>query len=142
MKIDSPLPLWYENGLRFKCTGCGRCCTGSPGAVWISEEEIQELALSLKLPVAEFEKKYVRLMGDKKALREKKPKNGDYDCIFLEGKQCQVYSLRPKQCKTFPWWQENLSSKEEWDEAAKGCEGINHEEAPVISLEEIQSQLH
>ena len=33
----------------------------------------------------------------------------------------------------------NLSSKEEWDEEAKRCEGINHKDAPLIPLEEIEA---
>lgn len=138
----SNLPVWYQKGLSFKCTGCGKCCTGSPGAVWVTEEEMEIIAASLQLSKDDFEKKYVRMLGGRKALVEKKPKNGNYDCIFLSENRCQIYNLRPKQCKTFPWWKENLSSKEEWDEAAKSCEGINHPDAPIISLEEIQKDLH
>ena len=35
---------WYKDGLQFECTGCGDCCTGEPGYVWVSEQEIQNLA--------------------------------------------------------------------------------------------------
>ena len=38
---DSP---WYRDGLAFSCTRCGACCTGGPGYVWVSPEEIEELA--------------------------------------------------------------------------------------------------
>jgi uncharacterized protein len=137
----SSLPLWYEKGLSFGCTGCGKCCTGSPGAVWVSEKEAEEIAESLGISKKEFLAKYTRKLGDRTALIEKKPKNGNYDCIFLQGKQCQIYSKRPKQCRTFPWWKENLSSFEEWQNVAKECEGINHPEAKHFSLEEIQSYL-
>jgi len=34
--------------------------------------------------------------------------------VFLKDKQCTVYPVRPAQCRTFPWWKENLSSKEAW----------------------------
>jgi len=138
---NSESNVWYAKGLPFSCTGCGKCCTGSPGVVWISEEEIEALASSFTISVAEFEKKYVRLFGNKKALMEKKPEDGAYDCIFLEGKRCSIYELRPKQCKTFPWWSENLSSPEAWEEAGKSCEGINLRDAPVISPEEIKKNL-
>lgn len=138
----STLPLWYEKGLSFKCTGCGKCCTGSPGAVWVTEKEAKDIADSLGLSIEDFLQKYTRILGNRRALIEKKPKNGDYDCIFLNGKQCQIYTLRPKQCQTFPWWQENLQSREEWEKVAKDCEGINHPEAKLFSLEEINASLH
>ncbi len=29
------------------------------------------------------------------------------DCVFLkDGRQCTVYSARPLQCSTYPWWPE------------------------------------
>lgn len=135
----SPLP-WYKEGLSFKCTGCGKCCTGTPGVVWVTEDEIHKMAELLQSSVESFCKAHVRKMGDRLALVEKK--NGkDFDCTFLKGKQCSVYSVRPQQCQTFPWWEEHLSSKEAWEEAAQDCEGINHPEAPLISLGEIQRHL-
>jgi len=42
---------WYQDGLRFKCTGCGQCCTGSPGYVWVSPEEAEAMAKHLKIPL-------------------------------------------------------------------------------------------
>ena len=35
---------WYEDGLRFRCTRCGACCTGSPGFVWVNAEELADIA--------------------------------------------------------------------------------------------------
>jgi Fe-S-cluster containining protein len=125
---------WYKNGLRFKCTECGKCCTGKPGYVWVSEEEIMNIALSLKMPVDLFMRKYVRKVMDSYSLIEK---SQNYDCIFLEGKKCQIYQNRPQQCRTFPWWPENLESLESWQETAKDCEGIN-DEAPLVSFAEIE----
>lgn len=132
---------WYKEGLSFKCTGCGKCCTGTPGVVWITEEEIHAVAKFLNLPVETVCKKHVRKLGDRFALMEQRPKQGEYDCTFLQGKQCSIYPVRPKQCKTFPWWEENVSSKEAWEELAKDCEGVNHPEAPIIPLEDIQKGL-
>ena len=137
MTITSP---WYQTGLSFKCTGCGKCCTGSPGAVWVTENEIELIAQFLNISKEEVYAKHIRTLGDRLALTEQKPKNGQYDCTFLKGKQCDIYSVRPKQCKTFPWWTENLKSPEAWAEAAESCEGINHPDAPLISLGEIRKQ--
>lgn len=131
---------WFQQGLRFKCTGCGKCCTGTPGYVWLLEEEIDKMAEFLQISREDFVKKYTRQVGNRLALKEVK-RNQDYDCTFLKGKQCTIYGVRPKQCQTFPWWQEHLSSKEAWEEAAQGCEGINHPEAPLISIGEIKDKM-
>ena len=128
---------WYEDGLRFKCTGCGQCCTGSPGYVWFSPEEATAIAEFLKIPLEEFLQKHTHRIGNRLSLREH-PRN--YDCVFLKEKRCTIYEVRPKQCRTFPWWSENLESQESWKETAARCEGVNHPDAPLISLEEIRKQ--
>jgi Fe-S-cluster containining protein len=131
--------VWYKEGLRFKCTGCGKCCTGAPGYVWLDEEDIERLAMKLNLSKETFLKTYTRQVGSRISLCED-PQN--YDCTFLkEGKFCSVYQDRPKQCQTFPFWKEVLSSAQEWNETKALCEGIESEDAPLIPLEEIQKQL-
>lgn len=129
---------WYKEGLRFKCTGCGECCTGAPGYVWVSPQEIEALAKSLSISPEEFIQKYTRRIGNRLSLIED---SRTYDCVFLKGKRCTVYETRPKQCRTFPWWPEHLKTKEHWKEAAHRCEGIDHPDAPLISLSEIKKQL-
>lgn len=129
---------WYKEGLRFKCTECGQCCTGAPGYTWVNDEEIETIANHLKLSLEEFGRRYLRFAKGRYALLED-PRN--YDCIFLKDKKCSIYHIRPKQCRTFPWWLDNLESEEAWREAASYCEGIGHPEAPVVPFEKIQEQL-
>jgi Fe-S-cluster containining protein len=129
---------WYKEGLRFKCTECGGCCTGSPGYVWITPAEAEAMAEHLKMPLEEFLKEHTRRIGNRVSLKEH-PKT--YDCVFLKGKRCDIYGVRPKQCRTFPWWPENLKSPEHWKETAARCEGIDQPDAPLISIEEIQKHL-
>lgn len=128
---------WYSKGLSFKCTECGKCCTGAPGYVWVTEEEIQHIAAYLNISSQEFHQKYVRWVDGSLSLREDP---NTYDCLFLKDNKCQIYPHRPTQCRTFPWWPTNLRTEEDWKEAAKYCEGINSE-APVISAEIINSEL-
>lgn len=131
---------WYKDGLRFQCTGCGKCCTGSPGYIWITPQEASEIASLLNITLEKFIREYTRQVGDRLSLIEKFRSPGEYDCIFLQGKRCQIYDSRPKQCQTFPWWPSNLTSPEEWENAAKECEGINADSA-IVSFEEITRQL-
>ena len=136
----SSLP-WYANGLSFTCTGCGKCCSGPSGAVWVSEEEIAHIAKLLNLSKEECEAKYVRKESGRKTLCEKPPVKGVYDCVFLEGNRCTIYEARPSQCKTFPWWEENIENRKAWEETKKRCEGIEHPESRLYSMQEIESHL-
>jgi Fe-S-cluster containining protein len=126
---------WYHAGLRFSCTGCGACCTGAPGHVWVNKEEIQAMAAAVGLEVAKFEKQYVRQVGIRKSLRELP--NGD--CIFFDNlkRNCRVYEVRPRQCRTWPFWASNLRSPQAWQEMARQCPGAD--QGPLIPLGKIQS---
>lgn len=125
---------WFEEGLKFSCTGCGKCCTGAPGYVWVTLDEIQAIADYLNCSVDDFARSYLREINGSFALKEDFK---NYDCVFLDGKQCRIYPVRPKQCKTFPWWVQNLETKEDWEMAARRCEGINLPGAPVTGASEI-----
>lgn len=127
---------WYSQGLSFQCTGCGQCCTGAPGYIWVNEQEILEIAQFLNLSISEFSKRYLRKVNDRFSLLEM-PKN--YDCIFLKDKKCQIYSVRPTQCRTYPWWPQTLKDEKAWKEAAKFCEGIRID-APLVPFDEIEKQ--
>lgn len=129
----SSLP-WYKDGLHFKCTECGKCCTGAPGYVWVSEDEMKAMAETLHITVELFKRKYVRQRDNRYALVEKKSEGNA--CVFLNDNKCMVYKARPMQCRTFPWWKENLNSEESWKLAANYCEGIN-DQAPLVPYSQI-----
>src|SRR5271168_1020792 len=103
--IESDQP-WYKDGLNFQCTACGQCCTGQPGYVWVTDEEIAKIATYLKMPLTKFKRVYLRTRENRYALVERKSHH--YDCIFLQDKKCQIYPIRPRQCRTFPFWEENV----------------------------------
>lgn len=136
----TPLAPWYKEGLRFKCTGCGRCCTGKAGYVWVSVEEMQSMANVLNISLDLFKRKYTRIREQKYALVEKITLNKEYACVFLQDNKCLVYQARPLQCRTFPWWPENLNNPESWALAAQECEGIT-DQAPIVPYSEIEANL-
>jgi Fe-S-cluster containining protein len=136
---------WYAEGLKFTCSQCGNCCTGGPGFVWISREEIVRLAEFLKITPEETVEKYCRKFDGRFSLRERRTREGMYDCIFLKEqdvptpagggdgksvplrrKMCSIYSVRPLQCRTWPFWRENLASEESWNRAGQRCHGMSH----------------
>lgn len=130
-------PPWFEDGLRFKCTACGHCCTGSPGYVFLSRSDIERLAAHFSMKEEDFMRQKVRYVDEQYALLDRP---GSNDCIFLENHKCTAYEARPVQCRTFPWWIQNLRDPKDWEEAAKHCEGINHPDAPIVPSERIQEQ--
>lgn len=112
---------WYHEGLRFTCTQCGDCCSGSPGYVWVTSEEIQQMAAHKGLTLGEMRIHHIRYVGAKISLREFP--NGD--CTFLDPqtRKCSVYPVRPAQCQTWPFWNSNLASEEAWEETQRSCPG-------------------
>lgn len=135
---EAPATAWYREGLRFECTGCGRCCTGSTGYVWVEEVEIRAMADLLEMRIDDFGRRYLRRVGERYALLEAP---GGGDCVFLDGIRCRVYALRPQQCRTFPFWGAMLASPQTWADAARDCEGIRPE-APLVTAREIDSRRH
>ncbi|QEG39685.1 YkgJ family cysteine cluster protein [Roseimaritima ulvae] len=127
---------WYHEGLRFECSGCGDCCSGEPGFVWVEPEEIAAMAEKMEMPVPEFEDKFVREESEGKSLIE----YPDGDCIFLEPetRKCIVYEARPVQCRTWPFWNSNLTSKRAWKETCDVCPGSGV--GKLYSLEQIEAR--
>jgi uncharacterized protein len=131
---------WYSQGLRFGCTQCGNCCTGPPGFVWMSEPEIDRLAEHLRLTPEQVVERYCRKLAGKFSLKESKnPRSGEYDCVFLREqpadpaagimhprRTCQVYPVRPLQCRTWPFWPSNLRTPQTWSQAGRRCPGMDH----------------
>lgn len=133
-KTDTP---WYRDGLRFRCTQCGNCCTGAPGYVWVNQQEIEALAAAIgEEDVAAFEAKYVRKVGVRKSLKEFS--NGD--CVFFDGetRRCTVYGQRPRQCRTWPFWDSNVRTPEAWDQTCSVCPGSG--QGDLYSLEVVEQQ--
>ncbi len=127
---------WFEKGLKFGCTGCGDCCRGPGGYVWVNETEIGRLAASLKLTLDEFGRRYLRRTWNGLAFVD--APSGD--CVFL-GKdgRCTVYALRPSQCRTFPWWPEVLRDEQAWEGEKRNCPGLG--QGRHYSLEEIRRSM-
>jgi hypothetical protein len=129
---DAP---WYADGLQFGCTQCGNCCTGPPGYVWLSDVEVERFSAHLKIDAVTFVKTYCRRIGNGLSLKERKSPAGEYDCIFLKEitppgggpsrRVCGVYDVRPLQCRTWPFWDGLLASREDWDAAKPRCPGLD-----------------
>jgi Fe-S-cluster containining protein len=47
------------------------------------------------------------------------------DRVIHTRRRCTIYHHRPLQCRTWPFWDGNLSSREIWDRSAQRCHGMN-----------------
>ncbi len=114
---------WYRDGLRFRCARCGNCCSGFSGTVHVTGEEIAALAQHIGLPEADFRRFYTRILPGGHIALQEKPND---DCILFDPEQgCMAYDQRPRQCRTWPFWQEVVCSPETWAEETKHCPGMN-----------------
>lgn len=137
--FDRPDERTGEPGLRFECTMCGNCCTGPTGYVMFTPDEAEAMAARLGVSQRVFHQRYSRDTPEGRSLREVKTEFG-YDCVFLDrstvpGKAvCSLYSDRPLQCRTWPFWKENLNTERDWRKAARTCPGINNGPAHTPEL--------
>ncbi|NOX60207.1 MAG: YkgJ family cysteine cluster protein [Planctomycetes bacterium] len=133
---------WYVAGLAFECQQSGNCCSGEPGHVWVTKAEIAAIAKYLGIDDGWLPKKYLRRVGLRYSLTE----HAGGDCIFLQRNNgesgctgCRIHEVKPTQCRTWPFWDTNLKTPEYWNEAAKGCPGINRGSTHTfVQIEEIR----
>ncbi len=88
------------------CAACGgRCCTGESGNIFVTPAEIASLASLLQMQEDDFRATYLEKRGYRFSLQERIV-GMSHDCVFFdrEANGCRVYAARPKQCRTFPFW--------------------------------------
>src|SRR5687767_14659533 len=97
--------FWAE-GIRFECQETGRCCVsrGSYGFVYLTLQDRKRFAKHFGLSTSQFTKRFTEKTEGWSHL-----KNSGGNCPFLEGKRCGAYEGRPAQCRTWPFWPENMN---------------------------------
>ena len=122
---------FFDEGIRFECTRCGACCAGEPGIVRATTAEVNAMAGFLGIDVKDFRQKYLYRLGDDWGVKEQE----DGRCMLLGPEGCRVYPARPLQCKTYPFWPENLRSRYRWRQVKAECPGIGR--GPLLDKETI-----
>jgi uncharacterized protein len=83
----------------YLCERCTACCRW-PGQVKLSDQDISAASSFLGLPEFDFIQQYTRLRADRMGLALQDKENGE--CIFLDGRDCRIQAVKPKQCQGFP----------------------------------------
>ena len=105
------------------CKTCsGRCCRGFGGYVWISAEELEKMATARGMDADSFSNQYVRQAHGKLSLKEVII-NGEHLCCFFDyaERRCMIYENRPRQCRTFPFWE---AYRKDPQELLRECPGV------------------
>lgn len=106
--------------------------------VYVSDEEIDNIAGLLNVERVLFLKEYLFSLKGEYYIKE----DTQGACVFFrrdlpktgEGR-CIIYPVRPSQCKSFPFWFQNLRSEAGWKIVSSACPGIG--KGHVFKKEEI-----
>lgn len=123
---------WWMEGVPFKCQeNCGACCDQPGGIVYLAPKDAERIASHHKMEVKEWLARDCKQTLDGRFVIKSRPEDGI--CIYLdENKKCEIYSVRPQQCKAFPWWGENLRSDKAWAEVKSDCPGLTADDAIIV----------
>jgi len=116
-------------GLRFACQpGCIKCCQ-QKGFVYMTDADIQRIAAYLGMTAQAFEAAHC--YRTKKRVRLRVPHGSP--CMFLRPDGCSIHTVKPVQCRIFPFWPELVESRREWLKTARYCPGIGT--GPLVQIE-------
>ncbi len=121
----------YKDGYSFgfnplSCNSCeGNCCRGESGYIWVKYAEIERIANLLEMSLEEFVTMYLKKVGHRFSLIEKRLSENDFGCIFFDEvkRSCKIYEARPLQCKSYPFW-DSYKNRENVKELRAECPGI------------------
>ena len=91
---DDPTPPVY-----YQCQRCANCCRW-PGFVRLDDGDITAIAAHLGLTEHDFIQDYTRLRPQRDGLALIDQPGGA--CVFLDGGDCRVQPVKPRQCRGFP----------------------------------------
>tara|TARA_B100000029_G_scaffold482132_1_gene531825 strand:+ start:155 stop:595 length:441 start_codon:yes stop_codon:yes gene_type:complete len=125
----------FTKGIKFKCQGSSKCCIsrGNHGYVYLTDNDVKKISQQLKVSVKIFKKNYCEYTDNYLHLKEIN-KNGN--CQFLNDKKCSIYNVRPMQCRTWPFWNENMNAKSWNENVVNFCPGIG--KGNIVNFEKIK----
>ncbi len=96
--FDVPEPA-NSDPIFYQCQRCGNCCRW-PGEVVLTEEDLQAIAEFKDMSVYDFVAEFTALRENRTGLTLIEKENGE--CVFLDGIECTINSVKPAQCRGFP----------------------------------------
>lgn len=127
---------FYHKGIRFECQRSSTCCKSGhiEGYVYLNLEDRRQIANHLGMSTLGFTRQYTAKTRKKFHLKQTK-----HDCPFLRNDHCTIYKARPMQCRTWPFWPENMKKYTWRKEVKKECPGIG--KGKLYTIDEIEKIL-
>ena len=126
---------WEKEAPRFECQpDCFKCCA-KPGIVYFDKKSIENASKITKLSPAQFRKEFLK-RNDGQWVHEVEDRN---PCAFLTPEGCSIHFGKPIQCRSYPFWSENMTSKAMWKLVGGFCPGIGS--GPHIAVTTIRNFL-
>ena len=85
--------------IHYTCQRCTNCCRW-PGVVKVEADEIPAIAAYVGVTEEQFIAEQTRLRPDRRGLSLLERE--DHSCVWLEGNDCRLQAVKPRQCKAFP----------------------------------------
>ena len=106
------------------CESCpGYCCHGASGNIWVNHEDILKMCRFLQTNPIDFILQYLNRINNRFSIKERGVGMHDLEYFFFDHRQkcCSIYKARPRQYRTFPFWEYFKRHK---DNLIKECPGI------------------
>lgn len=87
--------------------------------MYITDEDVERIAQHLHVPSDEVARKYTKRLVHGRTLRFVHKV-----CPFYTSKGCSIHRVKPEQCRTWPYWTENVSNNQFKAGIKRFCPGI------------------
>ena len=104
----------------FRCQQSGNCCKAS-GYVYVTSNNIKEMASTLNISVELFLKQFVININGWQVIASPTFRT---NCFLNLNQRCAIYENRPTECKTYPNWPTIWESDESLIEESNQCPGL------------------
>lgn len=105
--------------------------------MWVDDGEVRAIADHLDKPVGEIRLFHTRPIRGRASLNEFA--NGDCTFFDPETRGCKIYPVRPRQCRTWPFWGSNVATQTVWKKTCLECPGAG--QGQLVELDEIQRRV-
>jgi Fe-S-cluster containining protein len=104
----------------FECQSSGHCCK-APGFVYVTTQDISNMAHTLGMSVQSFRSFFVRKHNGWDVVASPYFQS---DCFLNNQNKCKVYEARPTACQTYPDWPSIWESEKTLLAESELCPGL------------------